>query len=278
MSCAVCFRSTLGVRACRLCGVAVCAECYPCEGAPARFVCKPCYVGLPPGGASCRLCRRAGGAQLPVHDAAMGFAHVRCAAMVPGCEVDVALGMVRGVTLVPKPVMELTCSVCGEAGGCVQCSWKKCMAAFHPECLAGPSGALGAPITALCAGKAGLVWLHCCPLHRFMVEHSAAAGSLELAGQGEPEGGAAAAGPAAGAVEGGEEEEEGEREEEEEGEEEEGGGGGGGGGGAAPCWPPWRHPCLLAPSPSPAAARQATPGSQHLAGPALPLCPRPSAL
>jgi len=100
-ACEVCWRAAL--RACASCSVAVCDHCYGAPPAPAEeagWRCKPCALGGQP--PACRLCGRRGGAQLPVSDAAGGFCHVLCAAMVPGPTVDPLLGMIAGVALVPR--------------------------------------------------------------------------------------------------------------------------------------------------------------------------------
>lgn len=164
--CAVCGdpspRSSLE---CAKCAITVCAPCYAPGARSLPWYCKPCAAGAL--SAACRLCKRFGGALLPVDDAAMGYVHVRCAGMIPGPTLVPALGVVRDLGRVPKAVLALTCGVCGSVGAAAQCGWSNCIAAFHPSCITPTVGRSGeAPVAGLCLARGGLRWLVFCHAHR----------------------------------------------------------------------------------------------------------------
>lgn len=185
-ACAICDdptpRSSL---TCAACGVTVCAPCYAPGARSLTWQCKPCAAGIV--SPACRLCKRVGGALLPVDDAAMGFVHVRCAGMIPGPTLVPALGVVRDLGRVSKAVRALTCDVCGGVGAAAQCGWSSCIAAFHPSCIAPAAGREGdeTPAAGLCLAKGGLRWLAFCHAHRaFLTDGLASQSTAVLAARG----------------------------------------------------------------------------------------------
>jgi hypothetical protein len=108
----------------------------PGTGVLGRCLATGCREALRP---RCALCRQGAdmGIMLPLLSPAEDWAHVRCAATLPGVSINASLGMVQGAHLVPKQILEMTCSACGETGACLQCCLLRCQKAFHPVC-AGP--------------------------------------------------------------------------------------------------------------------------------------------
>lgn len=137
---------------CDACNVAVHQACYGVDTVPdGAWFCSPCAAAQARGnggasaGSTCLLCLRPGGALKPTSGggggpdktAPDGWVHVFCANWTPETYVEDTDHMepITGLTSIPAERWKMTCTVCRQReGGCIQCAYSTCAAAFHPLC------------------------------------------------------------------------------------------------------------------------------------------------
>ena len=149
---------------CDACNVAVHQACYGVATVPdGAWFCAPCGSAQrrggggggrpapPPGeGAAasrlaCLLCLRLGGALKPTAGggggpdgtAPDGWVHVFCANWTPETYIEdtEAMEPITGLGSIPSERWRMQCTVCRHReGGCIQCAYSTCAAAFHPLC------------------------------------------------------------------------------------------------------------------------------------------------
>ena len=126
---------------CDQCRVLVHMECYGVQEIPdgGHWLCATCELGIdkPP---PCCLCPVSGGAMKLTTEqppSEKRWCHVACAMWTPECTFQDIANMepVDGIRRIGQGRWSLKCVVCKqEYGSCIQCSDKKCYAAYHPLC------------------------------------------------------------------------------------------------------------------------------------------------
>ena len=148
---------------CDACNVAVHQHCYGVSTVPdGAWFCTPCGAAQgrgggggrqapPPGDGApasrlrCLLCLRLGGALKPTAGggggpdgtAPDGWVHVFCANWTPETYIEdtEAMEPITGLGSIPSERWRMQCTVCrAREGGCIQCAYSTCAAAFHPLC------------------------------------------------------------------------------------------------------------------------------------------------
>ena len=136
---------------CDRCNVPVHQLCYGVNDVPeGDYFCSACSAGVDPSKLECLLCGFEGGAFRRATDGGkfIGWVHALCAFWIPEVSISEDTGDISLTTLYSKagrPRRSLTCSICNaDKQACIQCSYGKCRAAFHPWCLLHRGKAIGA--------------------------------------------------------------------------------------------------------------------------------------
>jgi len=119
---------------CDACNMCVHQACYGISDIPSgTWLCRPCSRGVlsPP----CVICPNKGGAMKRVKNS-FEWIHVICAWWVPEVKIE-DIEAVEQVTVdkIPASRKNLCCTLCRQkVGACIQCSVKRCVAAYHVTC------------------------------------------------------------------------------------------------------------------------------------------------